>query len=198
MTTHPPLLQSGRADRGRVADMLARAFADDPAMSFIFPDPVVRARRMPRLFRLMYDSDVAHGVGLLTAGGEAATLWRAPGQAAIGVGEMLRHAVPMLAALGPALGRALAVSNAMDAHKPKGDYWYLHVAGCDPAHQGKGLGGAAIQGGLDRLAAGRLPAYLETATESNLGLYRHFGFEITREWKIPRGGPTFWGMWRAA
>jgi len=190
----PPLLTAGAADRAAVTQMLARAFADDPAMAFIFPDPAVRAQRLPRLFRLLFDTDAAHGVRLMTPGAEAATLWRGPGQAMTGWGEMLRHALPMLTTFGTALGRALAVSNAIGQHMPRGDYWYLHIAGCDPAHQGKGLGGAAIKGGLDRLATGRLPAYLETATEANLGLYQHYGFRIIREWKVPGGGPVFWSM----
>lgn len=184
--------------RERIAQLLAEAFANDPAMSWILPDPVVRARRLPRLFRLLFDADAAHGVRLMTAGGEAATLWRSPGQATTGYAEMLRHAIPMLATFGSALGRAIAVSNAIDAHMPKGQFWYLHIAGCDPAHQGKGLGGAAIKGGLDRLATGRLPAYLETATEANRGLYQRYGFRVIDEWQVSGGGPTFWSMWRDA
>ena len=66
---------AGRADRARVAAMLARAFADDPAMSWIFPDPAERARRLPRLFAILFDADAA-GMRVVTAGGEAATLWR--------------------------------------------------------------------------------------------------------------------------
>ncbi len=196
MTNSPPLVQVGAAERERVAALLARAFANDPAMSWIFPDPAIRARKLPALFRLLFDNDAAHGVRLMTAGGEAATLWRAPGHATTGIGAMLRHAIPMLTTFGTALGRALAVSNAIDAHMPAGAFWYLHIAGCDPAHQGKGLGGAAIRGGLDRLATGRLPTYLETATEANLGLYQRYGFAVTAEWKVGRDGPTFWSMWR--
>jgi hypothetical protein len=117
------------ADRAPVTQMLSRAFADDPAMSFIFPDPADRARRLPRLFALLFDSDRATGMRLVTAGGEAATLWRGPGRVHTGRLEMLRNAVPMLAAFGRALPRALALSDAIGAHMPSGDFWYLHVAG---------------------------------------------------------------------
>jgi len=192
----PALLQAGGAERRRVADMLARAFANDPAMSFIFPDPAVRARRLPALFALLFDGDAAHGLRLMTPGAEAATLWRAPGYTRTTPGEIIRHGLSLLSALGPAVGRALTLSSAVDAHMPQGQFWYLHIAGCDPAHQGKGLGGAAIRNGLDRVATGRLPVYLETATEANLGLYQRYGFKVTEEWKVPKGGPTFWSMWR--
>src|SRR3546814_4146491 len=91
--------EAREVDRGGVVAMLARAFADDPAMRFIFPDPTVRARRMPRLFSLLYKADGPVGMRLMTAGGEAATLWRAPGHAHTGTLAMLREAIPMLHAL---------------------------------------------------------------------------------------------------
>ncbi|MFL0418395.1 GNAT family N-acetyltransferase [Sphingomonas sp. 179-I 2A4 NHS] len=184
----------GGADRGRVSTMLARAFAEDPAMSWIFPDPVERARRLPRLFALLFDEDAA-GMRIVTGGAEAATLWRGPGRANTSTATMLRQAWPLWRALGANIQRALKVSNAIAAHMPAGDFWYLHIAGCDPAAQGKGLGGAVVRAGLTR-AAGRLPAYLETATERNLGFYRSLGFEITDEWVVPGGGPRFWSMLR--
>ncbi|MFW2852166.1 GNAT family N-acetyltransferase [Sphingomonas sp. TX0543] len=188
---------AGNADRDMVAAMLARAFQDDPATSWILPDHADRARRLPRLFRLLFDGD-AGGMRLITPGGEAATLWRGPGQADISLWEMVRNAPALLHALGMAgARRALLVSGAIAAHHPPGDYWYLHIAGCDPAMQGKGLGGLAVRAGLQR-GAGRLPAYLETATERNLGFYRAIGFEIVDEWNVPNGGPRFWSMLRPA
>lgn len=193
----PDVRLAGSVDRTAIAAMLARAFADDPATSFIFPDPAERARRLPRMFALLFDED-AHGMRLVTASGEAAALWRAPGRNHTGILDMLLQAWPMWRIFGGALGRALAVSNAIDANFPPGEYWYLHIAGCDPAAQGRGLGGAVIRAALDRVAGSGLPAYLETATPRNLGFYRGLGFEITGEWDVPRGGPHFWSMLRPA
>ena len=185
---------AGRADRTRTAALLARAFAQDPAMSWIFPDPADRATRLPRLFALLFDEDSA-GMRLITEGGEAATLWRGPGAAHTSTAAMIRQAWPMWRALGTAIPRALAVSNAIAQHMPAGDFWYLHIAGCDPAAQGRGLGAAIVRAGLSR-GAGRLPVYLETATEQNLGFYRALGFSVTDQWTVPRGGPRFWSMLR--
>lgn len=185
---------AGLADRAGVAAMLARAFQHDPAMSFIYPDPRDRAMRLPRLFALLFDED-ASGMRWITAGGEAATLWQPPGASHTpGPWRMIRSAWPMWRALGGGIGRGLAVSNAIAAHMPAGDFWYLHIAGCDPAAQGQGHGGRAIRAGLAQ--AGALPAYLETATEANLGLYRALGFDVTGEWHVPGGGPRFWSMLR--
>mgnify|MGYP002777893255 CR=1 FL=1 len=177
-----------------MASLLARAFADDPAMRWIFPDPVDRMRRLPRLFRVIFDSD-ARGMRLVTPGGEAATLWRAPGRSRAGRWETLRRAIPLVRALGAARGRAMAVADAIDAHMPDEPFWYLHIAGCDPRHQGRGFGAAAVRGGLARVPV-ELPAYLETATEANLGFYGALGFAVTGEWRVPGGGPRFWSMLR--
>ncbi|OWK28135.1 GNAT family N-acetyltransferase [Sphingomonas mucosissima] len=185
---------AGGADRARIAAVLARAFADDPAMSWIYPDRADRERRLPRLFALLFDADQA-GMRLITDGGEAATLWRGPGQASTGPLTMIRRAWPMWRALGSGLPRALALSKAIDAHMPNGDFWYLHVAGCDPAAQGRGLGGQVIRAGLSRVA-GRFPTYLETATEQNIGLYQRRGFAVTDEWRVGLDGPRFWSMLR--
>ncbi len=186
---------AGAADRQRVAAMLARAFVDDPAMGWIFPDPSTRAKRLPRLFGLLFDGDASAGMRLVTIGGEAATLWRGPGRTRTTRLGMLRVAIPMLTTFGPALGRALAVADAIEAHMPEANGWYLHIAGCDPAEQGKGLGTAVVRAGLDR-AAGRMPAYLETASERNLDFYQGLGFAVTSEWRVSRGGPRFWSMGR--
>lgn len=190
-----PVAVLGAADRATMSSMLARAFADDPAMTHIFPDPAQRAKRLPRLFALLFDADANSGMRLGTRGGEAATLWRAPGHLRTGRLAMLRQAIPMLATFGTALGRALAVSDAIEAHFPEEPCWYLHIAGCDPAWQGRGFGGAAIRSGLAR-GAGRLPCYLETATERNLGLYSSLGFRVTGEYRVEKGGPLFWSMLR--
>lgn len=183
------------SDGAAVAAMLARAFQDDPVFAWIFPDSTVRARRLPQLFRQLYASDLRGGTALLTPDGAAATLWRAPRRARVGWGEMLRHALPLLGALGGALPRAMAASGAIEGRMPSGDFWYLHIAGCDPAMQGRGLGRQVLGAGLERFA-GRLPCYLETALERNIGFYAAAGFRVTDAWRIGRDGPRLWSMLR--
>ncbi len=182
-------------DRVSVCAMLAAAFQDDPVMSFIFPDPADRRVRLPRLFAILYAGDGAHGACYVTAGWEAATLWRAPGQGHLGLVEKLRHGLPWLHAAGLSLPRALAVSAASDANHPQEPHWYLHVAGCNPPLQGRGYGRAAIEAGLARADADGVPAYLETANEGNLAIYRGLGFAVTHEWTVPNG-PRHWSMLR--
>lgn len=183
------------ADRDAVVVTLSRAFADDPAMSYIFPDPAVRARSLPRLFDLFFATD-ARGWRLVTDAADAVTLWRPPGEAHDRPMAMIRHLLPLLVTFGTALPRALRVGDAIAARFPAHSFHYLHVAGVEPAQQGRGLGGATIRAGLARCDDTGIPAFLETATERNLGLYGALGFRVTAEWSVPGGGPRFWSMER--
>lgn len=185
------------SDRAPVVATLAAAFQNDPVMTFIFPDAADRRLRLPRLMAILYDGDGAHGARFMTDGGEAATLWRAPGQGHLGLVEKLRHGLPWLHAAGFALPRALAVSAASDAAHPAEPHWYLHVVGCRPDVQGRGFGTAAIAPGVARADADGVAAYLETANAANLPLYRRLGFEVTHEWRVP-DGPRHWSLLRPA
>lgn len=184
-------------DRAQIVHTLARAFQDDPALSWILPDAAQRKIRLPLMFDFITPLDLRDGYALGAAGGEVATLWRSPGKAHTGMLDMVKMLPAVFNTFGAAALRALAVSEAIDAHHPKGiTYHYLHYAGVLPEHQGKGWGGAAIRAGLDRADAAGIPSLLETATPRNVGLYTSLGFEILSEWDVPRGGPHFWTMLR--
>ena len=195
----PAIVEGMPGDAPAMQRTLAAAFIDDPALSWIIPDRDERLRRYPAFFEAAVRWDLDQGFALRSAGTEAVTLWRAPGRAKAGLGETLASLPGYLGALGLRLPRALAVSNAIGAHLPKGlAFLYLHYAGVAPEHQGRGLAGAAIRAGQARAAAQGLPVHLETATESNVGIYLRLGFVVTGEYDVPRGGPHFWSMlWRA-
>jgi ribosomal protein S18 acetylase RimI-like enzyme len=178
-----------------IAETLSEAFQNEEAWSFIVPDPVARARVLRRVFKIMIANDYRDGALYVTPQCEAVTLWRAPGHIKGTSLDFLRNLMPFLAALGSNIGRALNVSGAIEAHYPKEPVHYLHFAACHPDHQGKGLGGAAIRAGLAQADAQAVPAYLETATPTNVGLYARLGFEVTAEWDV---SPElhFWGMLR--
>jgi GNAT superfamily N-acetyltransferase len=186
---------AGPNDRSAVNTMLARAFHDDPVMTYIFPDANVRKLRLPRFFSVIFDGDGNCGERFVTGNNEAATLWRRPGHGHLSLREKLQQAFPWVRAAGTALGRALSVSAASDANHPSEPHWYLHIAGCSPDHQGQGFGTAAIKAGLAKADADGLPSYLETANAANLGLYEALGFGVTHRWRVP-GGPEHWSMLR--
>ncbi len=180
---------------GQIAQTLARAFQSESGWSYVLPEAKQRAARLGPAFHLFLRDEHRKGAVFGTAGFEAVTLWRGPGQAHDSLWDRVRLIVPFIRVLGGAIGRGLEVADLIEKHLPKEPCWYLHYAGCHPDFQGKGFGGSAIRAGLERADYEGLPAYLETADASNVELYRNFGFEVVHEWHIPEG-PQFWGMKR--
>lgn len=195
--TEKTIVPATAAHRAELIETLSLAFQDDPAISWLLPDPHERRKRLPRMFSVFVPADMRAGIALRSSAGEGATLWRAPGKTHAGRLEFLKSALPLAYTFGSALGRAIALGEAIDKSHPKGgDYWYLHYAGVRPDHQGKGWGGAAIRAGIAHANADGKPCFLETATPENVGLYQRLGFRIISEWDAPKGGPHFWSMLR--
>ncbi len=186
------------ADRPALVETLAQAFQTDPALSWILPDPAHRARALRGLFRVLVPADMRAGIALRADNDEAAALWRAPGRAHSGGFEFLRTVIPLVTTFGTALPRGLKVQGGIDAHRPKGRFWYLHYVGVRPVDQGKGHGGRIIRAQTAVADTHGLPCWLETATPENVPLYERLGFITAAQWDVPSGGPHFWGMMRPA
>lgn len=192
------IVQAPTSRYAEVIETLALAFQSDPALSWIVPDAARRKAVLRGLFRSVVPADGKAGVVTHSQGNESAALWRAPGQADASFGEFVATMLPMLAVFRSCLPRALSVSNGISAHRPQGNYWYLHYIGVRPDHQGKGFGGHLIRERIAVADVVGMPCWLETATPENVSLYQRFGFAIATEWDVPSGGPHFWGMMRSA
>lgn len=193
------IVRFGTGQRAAAVATLAAAFQDDPALSWLIPDATSRPARLKAFFALVYDEHLRFGEILGTPGAEAVTLWRAPGS--VHRHQPIWHpgALRYLPIFRARLGKAIAIDNAIRAHLPRDEQWmYLKYAGVRPDQQGKGLGGRAIRAGLTAAAQRSVPAVLETATESNVGLYRNLGFAVQSEWKARSDAPQFWTMTHTA
>lgn len=187
------IVRLGPDRREAAIETLALAFQNDPAMTWLLPDPALRQRRLPALMAWSFDDHLAHGLVLGTAGAEAVTLWRPPG-------TVHRHApltplaiIGFLRIFGRRILRAERLDRTIFRHLPAGEAQsYLRMAAVRPDLQGQGLGGLTIRAGLAELAG--TPIVLETATESNVGLYRALGFAVIADWRVSGGGPRFWTM----
>jgi GNAT superfamily N-acetyltransferase len=183
-----------------LAQVLARAFFDDPVMMWMVPDDSKRKRALPLVFSAMTRHHFLAGDAVEVAGRGghvgAAALWDPPGRWKQTQREELRMMPSFLRAMGLQVGRGLRVSELMKKHHPEEPHWYLGIIGSDPDVRGAGFGQALMRSRLDRCDAEGAPAYLESSKESNVPYYLRFGFEVTGELTIPDGGPTMWQMWR--
>jgi ribosomal protein S18 acetylase RimI-like enzyme len=178
--------------------ILARAFQDDPAWSWVLPNARRREALLPWLFRVGFEITQAE-VWTTRRGIVGCARWLPPGPPHVHIGPMLRAlvATPMRVREGTtrflAYGRAV---EAMRAETVPEAHWYLAGIGVDPSVQRRGVGGALLRPGLDAADKARLPAALLTNSERNLSFYERHGFEVIHEGETPENGPHAWMMRR--
>ena len=200
-------IQTARLQQAQIpdaAEVLARAFFDDPLISWWIPDDERRRKSLPWFMSAPTKLGLKSGEVETTSGTiEGAAVWLAPGKTTISPVDML-FAGMMLAPFKigwTGFQRLMKTMNIVEkAHKqhvPE-DHWYLAVLGVDPPRQGQGIGSALMQPVLAKADATHLPAYLETQKEINVSLYRKHGFDVVEEMDLPGGGPHIWYMKRAA
>ncbi|MBR5501235.1 MAG: GNAT family N-acetyltransferase [Clostridia bacterium] len=74
--------------------------------------------------------------------------------------------------------------------------WYLYNLSIKKDAQGKGLASKLMRPMLKFCDDERMVAYLETNKEANVGLYKHYGFDIMKEEQIPNSPVTHYAMVR--
>jgi len=179
-----------------IARVQARAFFDDPLQVWALPDPSTRLSILERVFELLSRySSVPRGESYTDATLSCAAFWVPPGPFEIDREAAVAMA-PMLDLLGDANARFRAAEDTMRENRPSELHFYLQGLGTDPPRQGVGLGSAVLQPVLARCDAERLPAYLESTKERNVGFYEGHGFAVVGCEQISLGGPPLWLMWR--
>ena len=186
---------AARADRPPLAETLARAFDDDPVMSWFFPLAERRPDRNRRFFAMRLRQLLPHGETYTVDGGAGAALWAAPGRWRLGRVEEARMAFALLPALWSRLGPVLRGVEAIEEAHPETPHYYLAVLGTDPDAQGRGIGSALMRPMLETCDRDDVPAYLESSKERNIDFYARHGFRVTDEVRLPEGPPV-WPMWR--
>jgi ribosomal protein S18 acetylase RimI-like enzyme len=184
-------------DHARVAAVLASAFADDPAWSWLLPFDDREQRQ-----RHFFEATLRHVVPgrrevWVSEDGGAAAIWAPPGLWSVPARVVLRQAAVMTKIFGRRLPLGIRYLLRIEHRHPRRpDHWYLEVLGTEPARQGEGLGSALLRPMLALCDRDRLGAYLESSSERNQVLYERHGFEVVERFEMPGGGPTIRRMWR--
>uniref|UniRef100_UPI0036548503 GNAT family N-acetyltransferase n=1 Tax=Nocardiopsis sp. NPDC058631 TaxID=3346566 RepID=UPI0036548503 len=172
-------------DLDTVVDTLVAAFDDYPWTRYVIPEDDYTSR-LHGLQHLYLNHALNHGIVAVSEDGEGVVALLPPDASEPGE-ETLERIITLY---GDRIDRLAGA----DQRSVDPDDWSLETLGVHPDHQGKGLGGALIEFGLD--AAGRQGARavrLETSEERNVSLYQRYGFRITDR-SQPPGGPPVWTM----
>jgi N-acetylglutamate synthase-like GNAT family acetyltransferase len=181
-----------------LAALLARAFAADPVFDWCLR-PWSRRRAAEQFFAPLIADAIPHGGVRVDDGETACAVWLPPGVPDSGGGVwaawknylwMLRVASPLRVSR---LKSVICLSE--EVHLPEPCYHLLFI-GSLPDARGSGRAAALLKDMLAAADKAGMPAFLETADATNIGYYERFGFNVTGQAQLPRGGPTINLMWR--
>lgn len=179
-----------------LAEVLKRAFAADPELRWVIPDPAEWDRIADPWFRMHLSESLRQGHGLTDNERRGVSLWEPPGTEHSFLSRLVALWRMALMFRGN-LARAIEIQRAMEDYRPGGDFWYLTYIATHPRHQGTGLGGALLRPMLELAERSRTPVFLECSNERNVPFYETHGFKTLARVPI-RGGPTIWPMLREA
>jgi GNAT superfamily N-acetyltransferase len=196
LTTVHEVRRASPEEAGPIADMLARAFCDDPVIEWVFPAGMRnRERKLARFFRIRVRQLLRQDAVWTTPDLGGAAVWALPGRWHAGFFQTLEF-LPVMPAMGRRLPTAMRGFDIIEAHHPKEpEHWYLNILGTDPPQQGKGVGSRLLSAVLEDLDRDGVGAYLESSKERNIDFYSRFGFKVVEELRLPKG-PPLWPMWR--
>jgi GNAT superfamily N-acetyltransferase len=185
-------------DRGRLADVLAASFSDDPVIQHLLPLGIRRReQRLRRLFELEIPRSLRCGGMWTSADGAGAALWYPPGQWRPPLATLFWQALPTTRIFGRHSVVASRTVMMLQRHHPTQPHWYLFYLGTEPGRQGSGIGTSLLQPVLERCDQQGIPAYLEATSERNRALYLRHGFAGRGEpLPLPGNGPPLYPMWR--
>ena len=185
------------------ANLLARAFWDDPMIVFLFPDVEVRREREPSFFSLNMEHAVVGGELYTTTSFRGISVWRFLGDETISRVDTVndpRNRLPEAMGDGPFQRLMIIAKYTNEMHKRlvQKKHCYLLFLGVEPDQQGKGYGSLLIEPVIKRADKKCLSCYLETMKQSNLAFYRKHGFQVADEKQIPDSELHIWALLRSA
>lgn len=191
-----------RAQAGKAVETLARAFSDYVLIRHFFPMKEHREKFVRYFVSIPLYYGMRYGEVYTTSHNmEGAAVW-IPSQNHPLSPARVFQSVPFTALAGFAMSgaaRMRAVDSFLnDAHKRlvPCEHWYLQMIGVDPVCKGKGYSSTLIKPMIYRADRENLPCFLETNTEENTRIYRHFGFEVIEESLVPGTDVMNWAMLR--
>ena len=181
-----PARRATAADLDRVADTLARAFADDAHVRASMPADRFE-ERLHALYALYASTTLALGELWVAEDAAAVAMWQPPGGAP--ADPALEDRIAEL--LGDRFEAYVAAAALGAAYRPQREHFYLAAMATAPERQGAGLGGAVLAPVLARCDADGLLAATDTSNATGVSFYERRGFAVTARYDEPGGAPVW-------
>ena len=164
------------------AEVLARAFVDDPVIRYV-ANGYDRLPVSAGVLRPILRHGMKHGRvwGVIEGGAvHAASIWFPPTEQPAEFQEHFEIEPGALERMDTFNGWADAVHH----QAINGAHWYLEIVGVVPGSQGRGLGTRLVRHGMALAALDALPVYLNTTSRANVALYSSLGFRVMAERRV--------------
>jgi ribosomal protein S18 acetylase RimI-like enzyme len=174
LTASKPIIHTATlSEEQHVIAPLTLAFATDPAVRWMYPDPHQYRTFFPSFARAFGGISVALGSAHYVEGFRGAALWLPPGTEPDEevLGALISETVT------PAIQPdVFAVLQQMANYHPRISHWYLPLIGVEPLHQRSGYGTALMEYMLAACDNEGTLAYLEATNPAIQGFYEKLGF----------------------
>jgi len=181
------------------SEVLSNAFQEDLVFSKLIPNSKERYKTLFTIFKFQIKYCLKHGVVLSASNLKGISLWYPPKNVFISIWKSIKSS--SLSLIFNIKWKNLHILRKNDdfseeLHKKLAPdpHWYLSVIGIDPKHQGKGIGRRMISFMINYIDHKTI--FLETNSEKNVNLYKHFGFRILHKVLTPRTNIYHWSMIR--
>lgn len=189
------LIRLSRRDGARAAAVLAEAFADDPVFEHLMPEPQSRRRAVDAVMRVFVSTMMLSCDAYATSGGmegvlfvtfpgrRGFSLWSVPAlaQSLLLPFRLARH-VPLGAMLKRARLLSKPTSEMRRRVKALGRHVHVDMIAVAERYRGQKFMSRMMRAVLSEAARRGERCVLETETETNERIYRHFGFR--QDWKM--------------
>lgn len=175
------------------ADVMAEAFVDNPLFEYIMPDTAGRMRAMKTIYRTIMEISITTGSAFATSENmEGVLCVTFPGKRrlspallkAIARAFLLPIKVLWHASIFTMIRRSTSTSKAtMELRKSTGAYGdciYVDMIAVARRFQGQKFMSSMMRSVLAEADSTNIRCVLETETEGNVQIYRHFGFSLAK------------------
>jgi ribosomal protein S18 acetylase RimI-like enzyme len=174
-----------RKDKTAVVGILTQAFWNEPLINWFAGNHKNKKQRLDTLMSFVFEKRLPNGEVFITNDSQAVAIWRNDTATKFSIGLMLEY-LKFLWIYGykkvMEIGR---YEKSVHSRYPKDkSIYYLWMLGTSNQSQGRGLGSRLMNYMLKDADKNNIDTYLETATESNVALYQHKGFELYDQMQV--------------
>jgi len=203
-----PLYQVRKIEIDKAQAVLTESFAQDPSIQYIMGRNDYDLQKASLLHKFTISCGLKYGIVLTTSANfEGIAIWLPPHQTELTVWKSIKAGAMSLRKIEAKnldkrrqfFKRLKEFGNySAQLHKEYAPFphWYLLSIGVANRYRGKGFASKLLRPIFNELDQKRLHCYLETHNSINIDMYKHYGFNVVIEGKLPYTEKPHWSMLR--